>query len=303
MSEEEKETVEATEADPKDEKRKERQIRKEAKLAQRTTDQWRAALRRKVRMRYDLQRLAIQMEGRTGDRKGANIELHEADLALLSHRAKELRKAEKAAAKDVEEHLSTNDFYTRVLSGYKGLGPTMAGVIMSEFDIYRANTPSAMWAFAGLAPVPCERCKRCNTVVMRDKASGEYKHDGAPLIECPSVLEPYASARSARPVKGQKLNYNKFLKTKMVGVLADCLLKAGGPQGARTNEWSRLYDNYKHRMASSGRGRSDAHRHRAAVRYMVKMLLCDIWVKWREYEGLPVRNLYQEQYLGHRHAV
>lgn len=45
-------------------------------------------------------------------------------------------------------------------------------------------------------------------------------------------------------------------------------------------------------------GRSDAHRHNAALRYMVKMFLAAYWEKYRTIEGLPVRPPYAQEYLG-----
>jgi len=43
------------------------------------------------------------------------------------------------------------------------------------------------------------------------------------------------------------------------------------------------------------------HRDQAAKRYMIKMFLKDLYVAWRELEGLDVRPSYQEEYLGHKH--
>jgi hypothetical protein len=48
-------------------------------------------------------------------------------------------------------------------------------------------------------------------------------------------------------------------------------------------------------------GRSDAHRHNAALRYMCKMFLTELYVKWRTIEGLSVRAPYAEEYLGRVH--
>lgn len=45
---------------------------------------------------------------------------------------------------------------------------------------------------------------------------------------------------------------------------------------------------------------SDAHRHRAAARYMIKMFLADLWLAWRKLEGLPVTETYAVAKLGHR---
>lgn len=48
-------------------------------------------------------------------------------------------------------------------------------------------------------------------------------------------------------------------------------------------------------------GRSPAHRHAAAQRYMVKMFLTAFWERWRRLEDLPVRPSYAEEYLGRVH--
>lgn len=45
-------------------------------------------------------------------------------------------------------------------------------------------------------------------------------------------------------------------------------------------------------------GTGDAHRDVAARRYMVKMLLLDMWKAWRALEGLPIRPSYAEEKLG-----
>jgi hypothetical protein len=293
----------------------------------RTREQDRAALRRKVEIFYDLQRLRLQTGGRTYARAdGTAIQLHEVDVAILEQRMKELERAEKNALADVAAHLRTIRFYNETLSDkvrYRGIGPTMAGVILSAFDIHREATVSQMWAFAGLRPMPARRCKACHTVVElseregvgghRGAASvvGIYKHtraatfkkagevieDKKPTCKLTTLTEEdtYASGKAQRPIKGEKLNYNAFLRTKLVGVLGPVLIKCGSP-------WRKFYDDYKHRKESAGWGRNDGHRHQAAIRYMIKMLLLDIYVGWRTCEGLPVREPYAEQYLGHKHS-
>lgn len=49
-------------------------------------------------------------------------------------------------------------------------------------------------------------------------------------------------------------------------------------------------------------GRSKQHRHMAAMRYMVKMFLRSLHIKWRSLENLPIRQSYEEQYLGMKHS-
>lgn len=286
----------------------------------RSKEQNRAALRRKVENFYDLQRLRMQTAGRTLKRAdGTEIQLHEVDLAILERRADELHSSEKNALKDVEDHLTTIPFYRDTLSDkvrYRGIGPTMAGVILASFDIHREDTVSKMWAFAGLRPMPAKRCKECHAVLALNKDATHYDHTlerirtpmppkpgeepKAVLPKCSKAkvslgeTDVYDSGKAQRPEKGVKLPYNSFLRTKLVGVLAPVLLKVGSP-------WKKTYDDYKHRKASEGWGRSDGHRHQAAMRYMIKMLLLDIWKGWREAEGLVVRPSYHEEKLGHKH--
>lgn len=266
------------------------------------------ALKRKVHMLYDLQRLRLAAGARLLTRPGkpdepaekVEIYLHPDDEAVLNERAEGLHREEKAALKDVERHLKTIPFYNDVLSDktrYKGIGPTMAGVILSEFDIHKADTVSDFWMFAGLAPLPARRCKQCHGVVVeRDSGSMEPEASWFKCKEHDDITysQTYASGQAMRPVKGEKIKYNPFLRTKLVGVLADVLIKLNSP-------WRKFYDDYKQRKTAAGWGRSDAHRHQAAKRYMIKMLLQDIHIQWRTYLGLPVRPPYQEQYLGHVH--
>jgi hypothetical protein len=282
----------------------------------RTREQNRAALRRKVEMFYDLQRLRIQSAGRTYERAdGTSIQLHEIDVAILERRSKDLETAERAALRDVQDHLDTMPFYRDVLSDkvrYRGIGPTMAGVILSSFAIERQDTVSKMWAFAGLRPLPAHRCRTCHSVVETD-GDGSFVHlkervrtptppkpgevVEAKLPKCNRIgslmglIDVYESGKAQRPVKGEKLTYNSFLRTKLVGVLAPVLLKCASP-------WKKHYSEYKHRKATAGWGRNDGHRHQAAMRYMIKMLLLDIHKEWRTAENLPVRLSYHEEKQG-----
>jgi Transposase IS116/IS110/IS902 family len=290
--------------DPK----KERELRKAVKAAKRTPAQSRAALRRKTRIFYDLQRLRIQTAGRTYKR-AVDIELHELDLAVLENRAEELHQAERNALGDIRLHLSTMPAYNKVLADrerYKGIGPTLAAVILSEVDITRCDTVSALWRYAGLSVVPSGRCNACFDPVSpteRRDEDGEilYSHDFNRSKKCPlgqyipgdDVLE---SAKAERGIKGKKLPFNRFFKTKMVGVMAGCLLKSGSP-------FRKYYDDYKHRLTVKKWGRNDGHRHQAAMRYMTKMVLQDIWHNWRQLEGYPVRESYATEYLGKIHAA
>lgn len=281
----------------------------EMKDAKRTRDQFKVALKRKVRFFYDIQRMRIQAGGRTLNRsKTAEIDLHPVDVKILGNRASELLITEKNALKDVEDQLKLIPMYDRLLDKkkYKGIGPTMAGVILSEFNIEFEDTASKMWAFAGLAPVVAMRCRHCHRVMNLDEEAAEthgkpiYVHAGKAPGECVLISEKntevdashvYASGKAMRPTRGEKLPYNAFLRSKLCGVLGPVMLKVGSP-------WRKHYDDYKNRKLAQGWGINDAHRHAAAIRYMIKMLLLEIWREWRTVEGLAVREPYAVEFLG-----
>lgn len=246
-------------------------------------------MRHAVRFFYDLQKLRIQSGLRAGS---TTAELSKRHQTALEVRSELLHKLERNALTDVRRVLKKFPIYLTWLKDQRGVGPTMAGVILAEIDISRSETVSQLWAYCGLAVAP----------------------DG----------------RAQRRVKGQKANYNPWLKAKLVKVLGECMIKANSP-------WREHYDNYKHRkshtpvdtcMGCNGKktvkaagstketkckncdggaktpmwGRSDAHRHQAAMRYMVKMFLAELFVQWRTIKNLPVPEPYKESVLGRRHG-
>jgi len=194
----------------------------------------------------------------TGLRSGSlTAELSEEDQAYFKEQTERLEQLEKLALKDIKKRIKRFPIYPFLL-GVKGIGPTLSGVICSEIDITRCETVSALWRYSGLS---------VNT---------ETNH-------------------RERLVKGEKAHFNKFLKTKIVGVAGDVFLRVGSPY--RTH-----YDNYKHRKQSAGWGESDGHRHRAAIAYMMKMFLLDLWKEWRALEGLVVTPTYAEAVLKRTHG-
>jgi hypothetical protein len=296
-------------------RRKKYELPPDAAQTPRTTEQGRLALTRKVRMFYDLQEMRMGTEGRlTPKADAAKIELHPLDMMRLTDRLTELATAEKNALKDIEDHLLTIPFYvSRILperaTKWRGFGPTMMGVILSSFDIAREDTVSKMWAYAGLRPMPAFRCKTCNVVCTStlERMEGDtnregdfFKHPKPAGVKCIFLGLPihndqvYESAKAQRPVAGEKLPYNAWLRTKLCGVLGGVLMKLDSP-------FRKFYDDYKARKQAAGWGINDGHRHNAAIRYMVKMVLLELHKEWRTFEGLPLRPSYQEEYLGHTH--
>lgn len=172
---------------------------------------------------------------------------------------------EEEMGKRLAKIMHEHPLWDAFLKDIKGCGECMAAVIISEFDINKAPCVSNLWSFAGLAP-------------------GKDKK-----------------------VKGQKCTYNQFLRSKLCGVLGSGFLKAKAP-------YSEFYYNMKTRLESENWGIESkkpvnkkrpkaGHQHKASTRYMIKMFLKDLYVAWRTLEGLPVREPYQEEYLGKKHTA
>lgn len=271
----------------------------------RTPEQFWLALRRKMKLFYDIQEMRLQAQGRITRKSPTNpVELHPRDLEKLSARVKDTEVAERNALKDLAEQLGEVPFYAKVIEPerkgrFVGLGPRMASVIIASFDIQREDTVSKMWAFAGLAPIAARRCSTCHVVCVESKdidarylkhpkpQGNKCKHAGTNVD---SESNTYASGKSMKPVSGEKLRYNAWLRSKLCGVMGPVLLQCGSPYRVH-------YDNYKLRKQSAGWGISDGHRHNAAIRKMIKMLLLDIWTEWRRFEGLTVTESYAERFI------
>lgn len=92
------------------------------------------------------------------------------------------------------------------------------------------------------------------------------------------------------------ITYNPVLKTKLMGVLTGCLLKAKDPV------YSEIYYDYRKRLDNSAyhSSKSDGARNMMAQRYMIKQFLRNLWVSWRELEGLEVNYPYEVAKLGNK---
>lgn len=172
--------------------------------------------------------------------------------------------------------VSQHPLWDVFLKDVKGLGPAMAGVILSEIDIHKARYPSSLWAYAGL------------DVAGNGKGRSRKKEHQIDI--------EYADADGVVQTR-KGITFNPFLKTKLIGVLGGCILKANDPT------YRKIYDDYKHRLENheTYKDVSKGHRHNMATRYMIKRFLVDLYKAWRAMEGLPVAPEYQEAKLGHTH--
>jgi hypothetical protein len=182
---------------------------------------------------------------------------------------------EKQHMKKLSQMVEEHPLWDAFLKDTKGVGGAMAGVIISEFDIHKAKYVSSMWKYAGL------------DVVNGEGRSRRKEH-----------LEDYEYVDSEGEVKEKKgITFNPFLKSKLIGVLGSSFLRSRG-------KYKDVYDDYKNRLENSPAhvDKTPGHRHNMAIRYMVKMFIKDLYVAWKEVEGLEALPSYQEAKLNHKHA-
>ena len=162
--------------------------------------------------------------------------------------------------------------WTEFLRGVRGIGPVMAGVLISGFDIHRARYVSTLYKYSGLHVIRSKEGYR---------AQRKRKED---LIEM-----EYVDAKGKTQTK-MGLGYNPWLRAKIIGVMGPLFLKHQSP-------YANIYYALKHREETNPKLKdlTKLHRHNRAIRYMMKIFLADLYTKWRTLENLPVHPTYHEE--------
>lgn len=189
---------------------------------------------------------------------------------------KRLLETEEGLTKVAEREVKAHPMWDAFFAGVKGCGPLMSAVCLAYFDPYKARHASSFWCYAGLD-------------VQRDPDKDKMR----------GVVKWYTEERHYIDKDGKEqmkksLTYNPFLKTKLVGVLGSAFLRA------KDSYYGKIYYDYKNRLDNRDEDFSPIVKHRMATRYAVKMFLRDMWVVWRELEGLEVTEPYEVAKLGHK---
>jgi hypothetical protein len=201
----------------------------------------------KMRVGYDLRIQAVER----GD--------DEASPALLRQWVKwhdRFAQDERHASEDVEE-LAADLYIIEVMCGVHGVGVMTASKLVSQIDIERANSVSALWRYCGYG----------------------VGDDG----------------QRDRPVKGERLKYNKRAKAyaHLIGV---ALIRKNSPYRPIYEKAREKYD-----TEEDYKDWTKAHKHMAALRKVKKLFLAHLWEVWRDLEGLPISEPYVLEHGGHVH--
>lgn len=282
----------------------------------------RKELRALVRTMYDFQSMRIITANRLRLKKDESkmaedymddAEISEKDYNAVDFTYKQSQRVEKRLLKEISRIVKTEPIYNEFLIKVLGCGELMSAAILCEFDIKIATTVSKMWQFAGLNSGLVRGKKIIKVTKKTDMANLIKEYENKKGEKC-AIIQSDEMIRGDKKLAGFVAPYNSWLRTKLIGVLAGGMIKAGGSQNEnKINYAVKFYYPYKQRLEqeenkvmhigkeTAWKDVSKGHRDSAAKRYMIKMFVKDLYVAWRTIEGLPVRPSYQEEYLGHKH--
>ena len=192
------------------------------------------------------------------------------------------------AAQTLREVIEQHPAWTW-LSSRKGVGHLLAARLLARLDVTRARTPSAFWAYCGLATIPgvAYRCARCNLEVTYPVGYKLHEPHCARsgLRECSGRLEmtdggELTRVAPRRSTLGGRRSYDSHAR-KSCYLIGVSLLRCG-------SEYREFYDAERARLATLRPGWTPRHSHLSALRRMEKVFLRDLWLAWRRALDLPI---------------
>jgi hypothetical protein len=175
------------------------------------------------------------------------------------------------------------------LSGIKGVAHLLAARLLSRLDVARAATPSAFWAYCGLATVPgtAYRCADCGLELAyplgyRSPATHTTKSGVRQCTGTLLRLENQTATRVAprRTALGGRAGYDAHAR-KSCYLIGVSMLRC-------RSVYRSFYDAERDRLAASRAGWTPKRCHLSALRKMEKAFLRDLWIAWRDATGMPV---------------
>lgn len=180
---------------------------------------------------------------------------------ILVHQYMDLLASEQKHFKQLESILDDYPIYTEFLTHISGVGPAMAGIIISEIDIHKATYSSSLWMYAGLDTVTIGKYKNdkgedkivpawrieshfkesTSEYLAEGKYPVTFVNEGRSRKEHSLVEREYTKADGSVDTR-RSITFNPWLKTKLIGVLGGAFLKASKitVNGKRTGGAKRL---------------------------------------------------------------
>ena len=220
---------------------------------------------------YDHQKLRIAQFNRIGMYEKLKV-----DMSGLEWYPIAMKEIEDRFQKEMLQFVKKEKVWDDFLSKVKGIGPVMAAGLIAWFDDpTKANTPSKMWKYAGLA---------VTDGVADRRRKGEKELGFNPKLK----VHMWKIGKQLFFAKGNYYQY--YLEQK------EMISQKHAP---KTDVESLKPDERKKYWQEHPDEWPNGKMHRYALRKMQKLFLANFWEAWRISEGLPTPPPYAEAILGH----
>lgn len=193
------------------------------------------------------------------------------DTNPLTNYFEQLHNIEKDMIKFLKGSVDKEPIWTDFLLKVRGIGPILGSGLINLIDIEKARHVSSLWAFAGLD-------------VVNGKGRSRIKEH---------LVERKIKGRDGKMKKVNSLSYNPLMKI-LCWKIGKAFLMSKSP-------YRKIYDDRKEYEVKKYPELRKFHIDRRAKRYMVKMFLKDLWLFWRDLEGLEVSMPYVIEKQGHKY--
>jgi hypothetical protein len=228
-----------------------------------------------IELFYDAQKLRIMHQ---------NKERTESTRDLTNWFHEWLAKGEKVISAKLTQWVKSDRSPQEAKWAYSqiGLGPILAAGLAAHIDVTKADSISAVWKFAGLAP-GFDRRTKGKTLPYNSRLKVLCWKIGESFVKV-SGKEGAVYGQFYASFKADEINRNETGRYREAA--------------ARELASKKFSDNATKKRLLEGK-LSDGHLHSRAKRRAVKLFLSHYYLKGREYRGLPVREPYAIVIQGH----
>jgi len=194
----------------------------------------REKLRALVRTMYDYQDMRLRTAARlrlNADDETVNeefmddAEISEKDYSAVEFTKLNSQRVEKRLLKEIKKIVEAQPIWNEFFKDVRGCGHGMAAVCLCEFDINIAETVSKMWQFAGLNPGMVRGKKIVKITSKTDKSQIIREYENQKGEKC-GIIVSDEMIRGDKKLAGFVAPFNGWLRTKLCGVLAGCMIKS-----------------------------------------------------------------------------
>jgi len=202
----------------------------------------------------------------------------------------QLEKIETAVREEIMQLVQEVPIWKAFLSKWRGLGPCLAGALIAAIMVRFVERPpqnelELQWALktkGGATLVP-----ELRGIVAFDNPSKLHAFCGLDVRD----------GKAPKRQRGKPIDWNPKMRV-LAWKIGEQFVKQGGYYRKVYEEARAVYDARPDLQKGKG---AKAHRHAMARRKMVKQFLTDLWIAWRQLEGLSIVSPYVIDKLHHKH--